>query len=190
MIMASFQDGASEGVICGDIDTALVRKDASLDLPVSQPGTEGEGNVLVHGLEGLEDKGITCGGRFDAVREGGVDEVNEKGWWEEGYVSVVRVVCREEIRTTGKSIGSSKELSGDMDHLQVEVGEVDEPAGLAAIKRLRLAEIGKVFVVGKDLYREGGPMEIMAPRFQGANDGEEFSVIDIVVPFGGRKGLR
>ena len=35
VIMAAFQDGASEGVICGNIDTALVRKDAGLDLPVS-----------------------------------------------------------------------------------------------------------------------------------------------------------
>ena len=190
MIVAPRQDGVTKGVVCGDIDTAFVCEDAGFNLPVSQLGTEGKGNVLMHGLEGLEDEGVTRGSRFNAVREGGVDEVNEKGWWEEGYVSVVRVVCREEIRTTGKSIGSSKELSGDMDHLQVEVGEVDEPAGLAAIKRLRLAEIGKVFVVGKDLYREGGTMEIMAPRFQGANDGEEFSVIDIVVPFGGRKGLR
>ena len=36
VVMAAFQDGASEGVICGDIDTAFVRKDAGLDLPISQ----------------------------------------------------------------------------------------------------------------------------------------------------------
>ena len=70
MIMASFQDGASEGVVCGNIDTAFVCKDAGLDLPVSQAGTEGERDILVHRLESLEDEGITCGGGFNAVGEG------------------------------------------------------------------------------------------------------------------------
>ena len=36
VIVASFKDGASEGVICGDIDAAFVSKDAGFDLPVSQ----------------------------------------------------------------------------------------------------------------------------------------------------------
>ena len=45
-------------------------------------------------------------------------------------------------------------------------------------------------MVSEDLYGEGGTMEIVAPRFQGTNDGEEFAVIDIVVSFGGGEGLR
>ena len=53
-----------------------------------------------------------------------------------------------------------------------------------------LMEIGKVLVVGEDLYGERRAMEIVAPRFQGANDGEEFVVIDIIVSFGGGEGLR
>ena len=40
------------------------------------------------------------------------------------------------------------------------------------------------------LHREGRAMEIVAPGFQGANDGEEFTVIDVVVVFSGGKGLR
>ena len=70
----------------------------------------------MHGLEGLEDEGVTRGRRFDAMREGGVDEVNEEGWREEGDVGVVKVVRGEEVRTAGKGVGSSKELSGDVDH--------------------------------------------------------------------------
>ena len=53
-----------------------------------------------------------------------------------------------------------------------------------------LAEIGKILVVGEDLHGEGGTMEIVAPRFQGTNDGKEFAVIDIVALFGGGEGLR
>ena len=89
MIVAAFENGTAEGVVGRDIDTAFVGKDAGFDLPVCQPGTKGERNVLMHGLESLEDEGVTCGGRFDAMREGGVDEVNEKGRWEESDVSVV-----------------------------------------------------------------------------------------------------
>ena len=33
-------------------------------------------------------------------------------------------------------------------------------------------------------------MEVVAPRFQGANDGEEFMVIDVVVTLGGGEGLQ
>ena len=73
MIMAAFKNGAAEGVVCRDVDMTLICKDARLDLPVSEPGTEGKRNVLMHGLESLEDEGITCGGRFDAMRKGGGD---------------------------------------------------------------------------------------------------------------------
>ena len=53
-----------------------------------------------------------------------------------------------------------------------------------------LAEIGEVFVVREDLYRERGAVEVVAPGFQGANDGEKLAIIDIVISFGGGEGLR
>ena len=70
----------------------------------------------MHRLEGLEDKGVARGGRLDAVREGGINKVNEKGRWEEGNIGVVGVIRGEEIRTAGKGIGASEEFSGNMDH--------------------------------------------------------------------------
>ena len=73
MIMAALEDGAAKGVVCRDVDTAFVGKDAGVDLPVCQPGTEGERNVLMHGLEGLKDEGVARRGGFNAMREGGVD---------------------------------------------------------------------------------------------------------------------
>ena len=81
VVMATSEDGASEGVIGRDVDAAFVGKDAGFDLPVSQAGTEGERDVLVHGLEGLEDEGVTRGGRLDAVGEGGVNKVDKEGRW-------------------------------------------------------------------------------------------------------------
>ena len=76
-----------------------------------------------------------------------------------------------------------------MDHFEIEVGEVDEPVRLLVIEQLGLAEVGEVLVIHKDLYWEGGAMEVVAPRFQGADDREEFSVIDVVVSFGRRERL-
>ena len=52
-----------------------------------------------------------------------------------------------------------------------------------------LAEVGKVLVVGEDLHREGGAVKVMAPGFQGADNGEEFAVINVVITFGGGEGL-
>ena len=44
-------------------------------------------------------------------------------------------------------------------------------------------------MVGGDPHWEGGAVEVVVPRFQGANDGKEFTIIDIVVAFGGGEGL-
>ena len=74
-----------------------------------------------------------------------------------------------------------------MDHLEVIVSEVNEPAHLAVIKCLRLAEVGQVFVIGKDLYQERRAVEVVAPGFQGADDREEFSVVDVVISLGRRE---
>ena len=190
MIMAVFEDGAAKGVVGRDVDTAFVGKDAGLDLPVSEPGTEGKRNVLMHGLESLEDEGITCGCGFNAMGEGSIDHIDKKGWREEGYVGIVGVIRGEEVRAAGEGIRSGEELSRDMDHFQVEVSEVNKPTCLASVKRLGLSEIGKVFMVGEDLHRERRAMEVVPPRLQGANDSEKLAVIDIVIPFGGGEGLR
>ena len=74
-----------------------------------------------------------------------------------------------------------------MDHLEVKVGEVDEPLCLSAIERLGLAEVGEVFVVCENLYRERRAVEVVTPGFQGADDCEEFSVIDVIVSFSRRE---
>ena len=70
-----------------------------------------------------------------------------------------------------------------MDYFQVEVGEVDKPSGLLTVEGLRGAEVGKVFVVSKDLNGKKGSVEVVSPGFQGTDDGKEFSVIDVIVSF-------
>ena len=50
-----------------------------------------------------------------------------------------------------------------MDDFQVKVHEVKEPPGLLPVQFLSFAEVGQVFVVSEDLYREGGAMEVVLP---------------------------
>ena len=40
-------------------------------------------------------------------------------------------------------------------------------------------------MVGEDLDGEGRSREVLSPCFKGVEDGKEFSVIDVVVTFGG-----
>ena len=60
VVVATLQNSVPEGVVIWNIDTALIGQDACFDLPVGEAGMEGERDVLVHGLEGLEDEGIAC----------------------------------------------------------------------------------------------------------------------------------
>ena len=187
MIMATCQDGAAEGVIGGDVDAAFVGKDAGFDLPVSESRAEREGNVFMHGLESLQNEGVTRGGGFNSVGEGGVDEIDKEGWWKEGDIGVVGVICGEEVGSAGKGVGSGKKFARNMDQFQVEVREVDKPVRLTVVERLGLAEISKVLVVSEDLYGERGAVEVVAPGFQGANNGEKLPVINVIIAFSGRE---
>ena len=187
MIMAACEDGAAKGVVRGDIDTAFVCENTCVNLPVSESGLEGKRDVFVHRLESLEDEGVTRGRGFNAMREGSVNQVDKKGRWEESDVGVVRVIHGEEVRSAGKGVRASKKLSGHVDHLEVKVSKVNKPTCLAAVKHLRLTKIGKILMIGEDLHRERGAVEVVAPGFQGANDSKEFAIIYVVVAFSGRE---
>ena len=53
-----------------------------------------------------------------------------------------------------------------MDHFQVKVSEVDEPVGLSTVESLGETEVGEVCVIGKDLYREWGSIEVGRQDFR------------------------
>ena len=142
VVMAACENGAAEGIVHRDIDMAFVGEDSRVDLPVGESGMERKGNVFVHGLKSLKDEGVTGGCGFNAMREGGVNQVDKEGRQEESDVGVVRVVRREKVGTVGEGVRAGEEFAGDVDHLEVEVSEVDKPTHLVAVKRLGLTEIG------------------------------------------------
>ena len=123
----------AEGVISRDVNAAFVSEDASFDLPVSESGVEGERDILMHGLECLEDERVTGGCGFDTVGEGGVDEVNKKGRWEEGDIIVVGTIRGKKVGSVGESVRAGKQFPGNVDHFKIVVGEVNEPSCLLVI---------------------------------------------------------
>ena len=122
--------------------------------------------------------------------EGYIDNVDEERWGEESNSIVVIIGLGEEVRTAREGIRAGKEFSWDVDHFQVKVCEVNEPAGLSSVEVLGGMEVGEVFVVGEDLDWERGSVEVVPPRFQGSDDSEEFSVVNVVVPFSWGERLR
>ena len=89
----------------------------------------------------------------------------------------------------GEGIGSNKEAVRDVDDLQVKVGKIKQPPGLAVVEILGLMEVHQVLVVSEDLDGKGRAVEVMSPRLQSMDDHKEFSVVDVVVSFSRNEGL-
>ena len=68
---------------------AWVGQDACFNLPVRKVGAKGERGILVHGLESLEDEQGTSRGRFNAVGESYVNDIDEEGWGKESNSIIV-----------------------------------------------------------------------------------------------------
>ena len=83
----------------------------------------------------------------------------------------------------GEGIRSGEETAWDVDDFQIEVGEIEQPSCLAMVEILCLTEVCQVLVVGEDLDGEQGSVEVMSPGFQGTDDCEKLSVVDIIVSF-------
>ena len=70
-----------------------------------------------------------------------------------------------------------------MDDFEVKISEVEQPSCLVTVEVLCLTEVRQILVICEDLYGEGGTVEVMPSGLQGLDDGEEFSVVDVVVSF-------
>ena len=141
----------------------MIGQDACFDLPVGEAGTERTRDVTVHGLEGLENEGIACRGRLDSVGEGDINNIDKERWGKESNSIVVIVRVGKEVGMMRQGIRTGEEFTQDVDHFQVEVGEVNEPMGLPLVEVLGGTEVGEVLVVSEDLDREGGSMKVVPP---------------------------
>ena len=95
--------------------------------------------------------------------EGDVNNIDEERRGKESNSIVVAVRVGKEVGMAREGISAGEEFSRDVDHFQVEVGEVNEPTGLLSVEVLGGMEVGEVFMVSEDLDWEGGSMEVVPP---------------------------
>ena len=88
-----------------------------------------------------------------------------------------------EVRAAEEGIRSGEEMAWYVDDFEVKISEVEQPLHLLTIEVLCLTEVCQVLVVSEDLDGKRGTVEIVSPRLQGADDGKEFSVVDVIVVF-------
>ena len=72
---------------------------------------------------------------------------------------------------------------------EIKFRQVKQPPGLLVIQIVRLVEVGQVLVISKDLDCGGGTEKVVVPGIQCSHDGEQFSVVDVIVALSGAKCL-
>ena len=92
-----------------------------------------------------------------------------------------------EVRAAGESIRSGEKLAQDMDDFEVKISEVEQSLCLMTVEVLYLMEVHQVLVICKDLDGKREAVEIVPPGFQSTDDGKEFLVVGIIVPFSRNK---
>ena len=81
-----------------------------------------------------------------------------------------------------EGIRSDEKVTQDMDNLEIKICKVKQPPGLAVVEVLGWTEVHQVLMIGEDLDRERGPVEVVYPGFQSTDDSKEFLVVDVIVP--------
>ena len=95
------------------------------------------------------------------------------------------------VRAPGVYIAASSE---DIDFLceptrpvvDVEVERLEElrPSSLATVEVAFFAEVLEVLMVGEHFHTVSGSFQVVTPVLEGVDDGEEFLVVNVVVPLG------
>ena len=96
---------------------------------------------------------------------------------------VALLFFRVDIPPSSQSIGFGSEVSGVEADDEVELRQELRPASLAAGQEFQGREVFKVLVVCENLDFMLCAFKVVTPFFQGANDGKEFSVIDVIILF-------
>jgi len=74
-------------------------------------------------------------------------------------------------------------MSGAVDQLEVEAGQVQRLASLAMVEFLSHHEVLQVLVACLDLHRMSGSLQEMPPFFQYIDNSEYLLVMDLIVLF-------
>ena len=94
------------------------------------------------------------------------------------------------IREVREGVHRTHSRAWNVEEVEVEILQEHHPAGLMAGQLLWLVKVSQVFVVGEQGDGVLGTLEVVAPVVQGVDNSEQLTIINIIVAFCGREGLR
>ena len=133
MVMVLSHDGVAQVSIGGYVNSALVSEDASVIVPVGKAGAESGRDCTRESMEGIQDQRVRSRGGAEFVGERDVDEVDKELIREQGDRLIVHIGRGDMIRSTRQGIGGTEIPARDVFESQVELRQVEQPSGLAAI---------------------------------------------------------
>ena len=116
-----------------------------------------------------------------------IQRVDDYGFRQDGSISIVP--CGVQVIPPGESVSRSHvSPRGDLPD-QIKVLKKEGPASLSAREFARVLEIRKIFVVSEDRDRVRSSLQVLFPFDKCKDNGEELSIIYVVVALGGGEGL-
>ena len=178
------QGGASRR---GHEHTIAEIKMSVVERPVRERSTSEQGRALVQSSKCFKHKGIRGRGGFNVAGECKVKGVDDHGFRQDGSISVVSRGVK--VIPPGESIsGSHVSPRGDLPD-EIKVLKKEGPSSLLMRKFTRVLEIGEILVVGEDRDGVRSSLQVLLPFDESEDDGEELSIIYVVVAFCGGEGL-
>ena len=116
-----------------------------------------------------------------------VEGVNDHGVGKNGSISIVPSGIK--VIPPGESIsGSHVSPWGNLPD-KIKVLKKQGPAGLPSGEFARILEIREVLVIGEDGDGVRSPLQVLFPFHKSEDNGEELSIVNVVVTFGRGEGL-
>jgi len=190
VIMMDGKNPAVEGL--GDIGVVFVEKDAAVvtQVPIREGRAHRRGAKPIKGVN-------SCGNsRFRGIRrcnceffgKFSIDETGKEGIREQRDVLIIGVNWSM-VNATGEGIGRSEMAAGDVMEEEVVFGQRQLPASLSSGQLLCGPKVQKVLMISENNHRMGVSLEKVSPCFKSADDGEEFAIVDLIIPLRRVQGL-
>ena len=150
--------------------------------PVGEGGTSEQGGSLVQSGKCLKHKGIRGRRGFDVTGKREVKRVDDHGIRKDRSISIVSSGI--EVIPPGESISRSHVSPWGNLPDKIKVLKKERPVGLSSGEFARVFEIREVPVIGEDGDGVRSPLQVLFPFHKSKDNGEEFSIVNVVVAFG------
>ena len=85
------------------------------------------------------------------------------------------------VGMTGKEVSDGVGNAGDVVEREIVVGQSLHPTSLPTGDAVGFAKVGEVVMIREDTERMSSPQKMMSPMANGFDDGEQFTVVNVVI---------